>query len=379
LETGLYIHVPFCIKKCNYCDFVSYAYREEDARVYLEGLIREMEIYAASSSLRGRKISTIYIGGGTPTCLPAGYLEKILHGCFNYFHVKPGAEVSVEANPGTLNKGLVEALISSGVNRLSLGVQSCLGDELVLLGRIHSYRQAEESFLTAREAGMENIGVDLIFGIPGQSVAGWLRCLELILALGPDHVSAYGLQLEEGTPLYRDVQNGIIMPCNEDVELKLMMETINFLTGNSFEHYEISNFARPGKKCRHNLIYWHNQEYLGLGPAAHSFIHGVRYANEEGLSSYTGALNAGRLPVAHKERINLETEMAETVFLGLRLMEGLDLGRFFRRFGCSLQDVYPEQLNRLLELGLVEITDNRLKLTRRGLPVANSVFVEFIP
>lgn len=376
--TGLYIHVPFCLKKCKYCDFISYPYRQEDVSAYLEGLMREMEIRASSPPVQGRKINTVYIGGGTPTCLPAAYLEKIVQSCFKYFNTEDGAEITVEANPGTVNDYLLSCLINLGVNRLSLGVQSCREDELLLLGRIHSFRQAEESFLLAREAGFKNIGVDLIFGIPGQSTESWLMCLESILSLEPEHISAYGLQIEVGTPLYRDVRRGEIKPCGEEEELEMFEQATRVLTGHGFEHYEISNYALPGKRCRHNLIYWHNQEYLGLGPAAHSYLEGFRYANEKELDAYLKALNRGDLPVALKEEIDRETEMAETVFLGLRLIEGLDLDRFYRRFGCSLQDIYSEQLSRLIEYGLVEIKENHLRLTRRGLPVANQVFMEFL-
>lgn len=379
LQTGLYIHVPFCIKKCRYCDFVSYPYREDDATAYLDGLLREMEIYSASPAVQERKISTVYIGGGTPTCLPGPYLEKIISSCFKHFNIIPGAEVSMEANPGTLDNELAERLLASGVNRLSLGVQACRDEELLLLGRIHSYRQAEESYRVAREAGFKNIGVDLIYGLPGQQAENWLQCLQLTAALEPDHISAYGLQLEEGTPLHREVKNGTVNACNEDEELKMLWGTINFLSGRGFEHYEISNFARPGKKCAHNIIYWRNQDYLGLGPAAHSYINGLRCANETELNAYIKALDAGCLPVAQEEKIDLQTEMAETIFLGLRLVKGLNLRGFQDRFGCLLEEIYAEELRRLLELDLVEIIDGYLRLTTRGLPVANQVFVEFLP
>ncbi len=377
-ETGLYIHVPFCIKKCNYCDFVSYPYREEAVGAYLKGLEREMKLYAGEPSFQERQISTLYIGGGTPTCLPSFSLGKIIQDSFKYFNLQSGAEVSVEANPGTFSNELLQVLLLAGVNRLSLGVQSSLDDELHLLGRIHDFRQAEESFNSARAAGFNNIGVDLISGLPGQSVSQWKKTLEAVLALEPDHVSAYGLQLERGTPLHRDVSRGKIAPCSEEEDLKMFWETINFLTGHGFEHYEISNFARPGRQCKHNLIYWRNQEYIGLGPAAHSYIGGCRYENKRAIKLYREAVDAGRFPIARREPVDIRTEMSETVFMGLRLMNGLDLTGFEKRFGCSFNDAYGFQVELLTKAGLLELTGDRLRLTPRGLPVANRVFMEFL-
>jgi len=379
LETGLYIHVPFCVKKCNYCDFVSYPYQEENVKAYLVGLEQEMKLYSQSPVFQNREISTVYIGGGTPTCLSMFDLGKIINGVFKNFNVCTGAEVTMEANPGTVNPQLLASIQAAGVNRLSLGVQSCRDDELRLLGRIHSFRQAKETFLMAREAGLHNIGVDLISGMPGQSALDWMETLNNIIALEPDHVSAYGLQLEAGTPLYEDVQSGSLAPCSEEEELKMFLQTGDFLTNYGFDHYEISNFATPGRQCRHNLMYWHNQEYLGIGPAAHSFINGCRYANEVQISAYKDALDVECLPVANQEKIDTVTEMAETVFLGLRLLKGLSLDCFKRRFGCAIDEVYPGPLQKLTDMGLVESAGGYLRLTRRGLPVANRVFIEFLP
>ncbi|MTI84766.1 MAG: radical SAM family heme chaperone HemW [Firmicutes bacterium] len=379
METGLYVHVPFCVKKCNYCDFISYPYHEKKVESYLAGLEQEMKLYSQSPIFQNRKISTVYIGGGTPTCLAAASLGKIIHDSFKYFNVSIGAEVTMEANPGTVSPHLLASVQAAGVNRLSLGVQSCREDELRLLGRIHSFRQAKETFLMAREAGLHNIGVDLISGLPGQSTLDWMETLKNIIALEPDHVSAYGLQLEAGTPLYEDVQSGSLAPCSEEEELKMFLQTGDFLTNYGLDHYEISNFATPGRQCRHNLMYWHNQEYLGIGPAAHSFINGCRYANEVQISAYKDALDAECLPVANQEKIDTVTEMAETVFLGLRLLKGLSLDCFKRRFGCAIDEVYPGPLQKLTDMGLVESAGGYLRLTRRGLPVANRVFIEFLP
>lgn len=379
MPVGLYIHVPFCIRKCTYCDFVSYPYRDTAAAAYLQGLGREMEMHAAGWPASKQKIDTVYIGGGTPTCLPLAGLKKIVDGCFKYFDINARAEVSIEANPGTLDSKVAAGLLAAGVNRLSLGIQSCHEHELSLLGRIHTYSGAKEAFKAARAAGFENISVDLIYGLPGQTAGDWRQCLDAVAALEPDHISAYGLQLEAGTPLHASVGQGIIPACDEEEELKMLWETISSLAEHGFEHYEISNFARPGKQCAHNLTYWHNHQYLGLGPAACSYRDGFRYGNKTTLKAYTEDLNAGRFPVAEKEQITADLEMTETVFLGLRLLKGLDLDNFYRRFGLWLSDVYAPDLEALLAAGLVEIKNNHLSLTARGLPVANQVFMAFLP
>lgn len=220
--------------------------------------------------------------------------------------------------------------------------------------------------------------MDLIFGLPGQEATWWRQCLDSILLLEPDHISAYGLQLEEGTPLFRDVETGVVDPCEEEEELTMFWDTMQILSGAGYEHYEISNYARSGKKCRHNLIYWHNGEYLGLGPGAHSHLGNIRRSNEPWPGNYAPKVAAGHLPVSRRERLDEKTAMAETVFLGLRLLEGLELKRFTRRFGRSLTDVYRKELDWLMKENLVEIKDGLLRLTPRGLPVANRVFMEFL-
>lgn len=378
-EAGLYIHVPFCLKKCNYCDFVSFPYNEETAQGYVEGILQEMDIWSNFHMPDDLQVTTVFVGGGTPTCLSAGDLEKILLNSTKKFNIAPNAEITIEANPGTIETEKLRMLKMAGVNRLSLGIQSCGEDELSLLGRLHSFEEAEKSFYMATEAGFQNINVDLIFGIPGQTTEKWLKCLEEVLSLDPAHVSAYGLQIEQDTPLYRSVQRDHICPCGEEEELEMFTETIYLLKSHGYEHYEISNYARPYKKCRHNLNYWNNGEYIGLGPAAHSHMGGIRFSNQEDLGAYLKALSSLSLPVKMREIIDRETEMAETIFLGLRLLDGLNLESFFKRFGVSLEEVCSSQLARLLDAKLVVIENNYLKLTEIGLPVANIVFTEFMP
>jgi len=378
MAIGLYIHVPFCISKCRYCDFVSYPFDSGAVRKYLTALEREMKLYGRILDAAGEQVATVYVGGGTPTCLSAGDLEAVLNAGRRFFRFLPDAEITVEANPGTVDADKLTVLRAAGVNRLSLGVQACQEDLLRRLGRIHDFRQAVEAVHLARRAGFGNLSLDLIFGIPGQTAERWRACLERVLELAPEHISAYGLQIEEDTPLGRAVKAGAETPCDEEAELVMFRETIAVLTASGYEHYEISNFARPGFQCRHNLRYWRNEEYLGLGPAAHSYRHGRRYNNVEKIDAYADRLAAGEPPVDAAERPPLRTAMGETVFLGLRLIGGLSLEDFAARFGKRAEEVFAPQIGRLTALGLLEIKDGRLRLTSRGLPVANRVFVEFV-
>lgn len=378
MPIGLYIHVPFCLRKCRYCDFVSYPYSHAAAGRYLAALEQEMGLYSRRLTLEEKQVASVYIGGGTPTCLPAAALSAVLDRCRTCFQFAPQAEITVEANPGTVDRAKLAALRKAGVNRLSLGVQACREDLLRLLGRVHDFGQAVEAVHLARQAGFQNLNLDLIFGIPGQTTAQWRSCLEQVLALAPEHISAYGLQIEENTPLGRAVKKGDIVPCDEETELAMFQETISLLTACGFEHYEISNFARPERQCRHNLGYWHNLEYLGLGPAAHSHMRGCRYSNEEKVAAYAARLADGERPVAFSERPSRRTAMGESVFLGLRLLKGLPLDEFDRRFGERAEAVFAPEIDRLCRFNLVEIKDGYLRLTRRGLPLANQVFVEFV-
>ncbi|MFZ5631211.1 MAG: radical SAM family heme chaperone HemW [Bacillota bacterium] len=378
MPIGLYIHIPFCLKKCNYCSFVSFPGEDGLVSSYIGALGREIEIRARALAPEERIIDSVYVGGGTPTCLSGEQLAGLTEKVFSCFSVEPGAEITVEANPGTIDRGKLATLKNAGYNRLSLGFQACHPDLLNTLGRIHSYPGAEMSFLEARRAGFDNISVDLIFGIPGQSSGQWRSCLERVADLGPDHISAYGLQLEENTPLYGAVQRGTPAACPEDLEADMYADLMETLAAYGYIHYEISNFALPGRFCRHNLRYWHNREYLGLGLAAHSYLGGKRFSNEADLGRYFGGLAEDRLPVCWEEETDAGTEMSETVFLGLRLVEGLDTGKFRERFGKGIGEVYGREIERLAALKLIEMSGNHLRLTRRGLMLGNLVFAEFV-
>lgn len=378
MSIGLYIHVPFCLKKCNYCDFISYIYNPVRARQYRNAVIKEMELYSRQLPSGDRQAATLYIGGGTPTCLPVEHLVEIIEACRTYFNLLPGSEVSLEANPGTLDTRKISALYRAGVNRLSLGVQASQEELLLLLGRIHSFPQAVEAVEVAREAGLANISLDLIFGLPGQRPEQWESCLEQVLELAPTHISTYGLQLEENTPLAQEVRSGKIKSCSEEAELQMYRQAIKRLTAAGYDHYEISNFALPGYQCKHNLRYWRNLTYLGLGPAAHSCLNNRRFSNEIGLDKYYQRIMSGESAVAETEEITPRTGMSETMFLGLRLMKGVDSNVFASRFGQRMEEVFAREIERLLKLDLIEFNEGFLRLSRRGLPLANQVFLEFV-
>jgi len=378
MAIGLYIHVPFCVRKCLYCDFTSYPYHPLDDQTYLQALRQEMHLYGKILSSEEWEVSSLYIGGGTPTCLPADGLAAIIEDAGCVFKLLPGCEITVEANPGTISREGLARLAAAGVNRLSIGVQSFHDRLLKVLGRIHDARTALEAVRAARKAGFDNINIDLIFGIPGQSAGDWLETLGLAVELSPEHISLYGLQLEAGTPLEQAVSLGKLAPCPEELELFMYMTAIDFFTGHCYEHYEISNFARPGRQSVHNLKYWLNLPYLGLGAGAHSCFRGERFANETSLKLYFDKVFRGEYPVKDREVISEKIAMSEFMFLGMRLIRGVDLDLFHRRFGKRAEDVYSSQINRLLEQGMMEARYGCLRLSEKGLPVANRVFCEFL-
>jgi len=378
LAVGIYIHVPFCLKKCLYCSFTSYPVNRVLTETYRKALAREIKMYGLALPDAEKAVSSLFIGGGTPSCLPVDGLKEIIEELRSSFIFFPECEITVEVNPGTVDDVYLNDLLEAGVNRLSIGIQSLQDHLLEVLGRVHKAGQALAAVRLARKAGFRNLNLDFIFGIPGQTCADLLETLGGALELAPEHIAMYGLQIEEGTPLERAVARGQIAPCPEELELSMYRAAIDSLTGHGYEHYEISNFARPGRQCSHNLVYWQNRPYLGLGPAAHSFFRGERFSNETSIERYSEKLCREEYPLETRERIQLETEMAETMFLGLRLIKGIDLNMFYQRFGRRAEDVYRKEIAGLLKDRLVEFAGQRLRLTGNGLPLANRVFREFV-
>ena len=374
----LYIHIPFCRRKCRYCDFASYAGREGHIPAYVDQVIAEAARRAAE--LGPQPIETVYIGGGTPSLLPPAELERLLQGVFRFFPPENGAEFTSEANPGTLTPAWLETAAALGLNRLSLGMQAAQPELLALLGRIHTPEQVALSVRLVREAGIENLSLDLMFGLPGQTLPQWRETLRAALSLGPRHLSCYGLIPEEGTPLKADLDAGRLSLPEEETERAMYDEALTLLASEGFAQYEISNFARPGFACRHNLGYWRRVPYLGLGASAASFLllagRETRQTNPPGLAAY--AETAARGEPRETELIRPEDARFETMMLGLRLNEGVSEAAFLRRHGVPLDSVYGEKLRDQAARGLVEKAGDAWRLTRRGMDIQNSVLVELM-
>ena len=381
--SGLYLHIPFCRQKCAYCDFDSYAGVEALQVPYLRALRHEMSACADAVGTPARsspaRARTLYVGGGTPTVLRAPDLAALIEEARRAFALPPGAEVTVEANPGTVDAPALRHLRRAGANRLSLGVQS-LDDRLLrLLGRVHTAREAIAAVRDARAAGFENLSLDLMLGLPQQTLADWQESLLRARDLAPEHLSLYALTLEEGTPLARCVTEGAIPAPDDDLAAEMYEWAEEALAEAGYVHYEISNWARPGLSCQHNLIYWRNEPYLGLGAGAHSWWGQERRANVRHPAEYIRAISAHGTAVAEVEAIDRRIEMSETMIMGLRLLqEGVSFERFERRFGLGMEEVYGREIAGLAARGLLERTSQGVRLARRGRLLGNQVFVEFL-
>jgi oxygen-independent coproporphyrinogen-3 oxidase len=323
-------------------------------------------------------VATVFFGGGTPSILPVALIEELLAACREAFAVDAEAEISLEANPGTVDEAKLAGLRRLGVNRLSLGVQSARPDELALLGRLHSFEQAVQAVALARRAGFDNLSLDLIYGLPDQSLLDWEVTLEASLALSPDHLSAYCLTVEEGTPLAEGVAAGRVPEPDPDLAAEMYELTEAVLDRDGFTHYEISNWAKPGRECRHNLVYWRDGDYLGFGAGAHSHREGRRWWNVRAPGEYVARVGAGESPQADGELLSREQAMGEMMMMGLRLREGVSNARFRRRFGQGLGEVFGRELEELAEQGLIEWGGERARLTARGRLLGNRVFGRFL-
>lgn len=377
MELGLYLHFPFCIAKCPYCDFNSYQL-EKDNQVssYISALYREISAY--SPKLKKSNISTIYMGGGTPTILSGVQIYNIVEFCKDKFNIDKNAEITIEANPGTLDAEKIKCLIESGINRLSLGAQSFNNLLLKKLGRIHNTKDIIDSYYLARERGFSNINLDIMFALPDQTIEDFKVTLKKAVSLKSDHLSLYNLTIHPETAYYRKYKKGQLQLPNEDEEFNMYRWAINFLEEKGFEHYEIANFARPHKRSMHNLIYWQNQPYLGIGAGAYSFLKGYRYINFKDPVKYIQEVMNGKLPIDQGEKLSLKKRMIETIILGLRTKDGVSYKKFLKRFKVDMNSIFYQQINKLINLRLLLKDDYKIKLTRKGIFLANIVFREFI-
>jgi oxygen-independent coproporphyrinogen-3 oxidase len=360
----LYIHVPFCVRKCIYCDFTSFPFDEQAAEDYTDALCRELTLRKSQAD----ELKTIYFGGGTPSLMSGEFFTDLFSCLRVNFRLSPEAEITVEANPGTLSAAKLDLLRSLGVNRISLGMQSLRDAELTALGRIHAARQAIASLEMARKAGFENISLDLMYGIPGQTIDTWKETLGKVVQLGPTHISAYELTPEKGTPLCSLLGQGRIELPDEEQVLAMYGHAIDYLSAHKYAQYEISNFALPGYRCLHNINYWNRGEYLAAGAGAHSFIAGVRSRNTGNIPTYVERLKADMLPQEDSSLIPDDEAMRESLFLGLRKAEGIPLEN-------SSDESTLSAASELIEMGYLELADAHLRFTRRGMVLSNTVIV----
>ncbi len=377
MYSRLYVHVPFCREKCGYCAFASAPPRQDELAHYPALLLEELKSHPTPSS----PLRSVYFGGGTPSLLlpqQIGYLRGEIG---KNLGIAPDAEITLEANPGTVTASSLSAFKDAGINRLSLGIQSFNDHFLKKLGRIHTAAQAEQAFREARSAGFTAISIDLIHSLPGQQLEQWRNELHQALRRGPEHISIYGLTIEEHTPFAHLYPPGSPLLVEEDLSADMFELADQLLTEAGFEHYEIANYCRPGFASRHNCGYWTRDGYLGLGVAAHSFFrdgHGLRFSNADDLPSYRHALHAGHSPSTTRQYLTREEAMSEYLFLGLRLTSGISLAGFEEECGISLESAYRSSLTDLIRLGLLRQQGDRLVLTPRGMLLSNQVFSRFL-
>lgn len=391
-ELSLYIHIPFCVRKCGYCDFLSAPADEKARDRYVQALLMEIERYRGTETA-DRKIKTLYIGGGTPSILSVDQLDCIMQKIKYTFNFCDDIEASMEMNPGTASKEKCRALYQMGINRLSIGLQSTNDMELKTLGRIHSYEDFINTYTWCREAGFQNINVDLMAALPYQIVESYTTGLRKIIRLAPEHISAYSLILEEGTPFYQKYNSGCYPLPDEEQERLMYRETEQILAQAGYERYEISNYAKKGYACRHNLVYWQGGDYLGLGLGSSSYMDGVRFHNTTDFNTY---VNQGAY-VEDREELSVQAKMEEFMFLGLRVMAGVSGTEFEKRFGKTMEDVYGDVLRKHEEEGLLQIERKedrkeaaaaepakgktnieKVMLTTNGVDVSNYVFADFL-
>lgn len=377
-ELELYLHIPFCIRKCAYCDFLSGPATDAVKKQYVDALIREIK--TTGKQYKEYCVTTIFMGGGTPSILFSEQITAIFEALKHSFSIKEDAEITMEVNPGTVTEEKFLAWKAAGINRLSIGLQSLKNEELQMLGRIHSYEQFLDTFQKARAYGFKNINVDLISAIPGQTLDSWCETLRTVAELSPEHISAYSLIIEEGTPFYEkygeenDIEETALLP-DEETERKIYEETEKILLEYGYEKYEISNYAKKGYECRHNCGYWQRKEYLGLGIGAASLIENRRFHVVTELNSY---LERDSLNYEEEETLSEQEEMEEFMFLGLRMMEGVSKIDFETYFGKNIEEVYGTVLEELEREQLLEISGDRIKLTKYGIDISNYVFEQFL-
>ena len=379
-ELGIYIHIPFCKRKCNYCDFISYTNKCDKIEDYINCLEKEINKFDFSKY----NVTTIYIGGGTPSYINSKYIKQIMNTIYKKLELEKkklkDIEITIEVNPGTVTKQKLQDYKNAGINRLSIGLQVVQDRLLKLLGRIHTFDDFINTYNIAKEVGIDNINVDLMFGLPNQSIKDLKESLNKIIKLNPNHISTYSLIVEEGTKIFTQIENNELQLPDEELERNMYWYVKNTLELNKYNHYEISNFSKKGKESKHNMNCWNQGEYIGFGIAAHSYLNNIRFSNTNNLEEYIKNINNNELEKNKiiEEEQTLEDKKKEFMMLGFRKIEGVNISKFKEKFVDNPIFIYKEKLNKLVEEGLIEIDLDNIKLTNKGIDFANIVFEEFI-
>jgi len=376
MNLGLYLHIPYCLHKCGYCDFNSHPENQVESVHYVEALLKELKFY--STTLKSYNVPTVFMGGGTPTILPPSQLKKILDTVRQSFNLTPDCEITIEANPATIKLETLQEIHAAGYNRISIGVQSFDEKELQLLERVHNEEEIHSTVHRARSANFENLSMDLMFALPDQSTEKWQSHLKQATAKNPDHLSTYNLTIEPATAFFKLHEKGKLCLPHEDIQLEMYKTTIQVLEDAGYSQYEISNFSKPGMESQHNINYWNNGEYLGVGAGASSYLNGERSKNINLPSIYIRKIETKASAVDTRERLEPLQAMGETLMLGLRLLKGVSIDVFENRFQVSFQKVYGKVVESLLNQELITLNENRIALSRKGLFLADSVILKFM-
>ena len=374
MNLGLYLHIPYCLHKCGYCDFNSHPENQEESIRYVDALLKELRAYSSKK----HTVSTVFIGGGTPTILLPSQLKQILDTVQQNFNLTSDCEITIEANPATLKLQTLQEIRTAGYNRISIGVQSFDEKELKLLERVHTEGEIHSTIQQARLAQFENLSIDLMFALPHQTTEKWCSHLNQAIAKNPDHLSTYNLTIEPTTSFFKLHKKGKLRLPHEDIQLEMYKITIQTLEDAGYQQYEISNFSKPGMESRHNINYWNNGEYLGMGAGASSYLNGERFKNTNLPSNYIREIGAKENAIETRERLEPMQAMGETLMLGLRLLKGVSIDVFENRFQVSFQKVYGKILEPLLNQELIIFNQNRIALSKKGLFLADSVILKFI-
>ncbi|EGT5419985.1 radical SAM family heme chaperone HemW [Clostridioides difficile] len=388
---GLYVHIPFCVKKCKYCDFNSYKMDIDSKKRYIEDLKIEMKLYSnklykdnkyknkeCCSLNKNDKITSIFVGGGTPSILTSDEIREVFISIKEMFDIDENAEITIECNPGTLTLEKLKTMKEIGINRLSIGLQAIQEKHLNFIGRIHTYEEFEKNYKDALSVGFKNINIDLMYSLPNQTLCDWKETLEKVVHLNPTHISAYSLILEEGTELYNMYESNKFELIDENVDIEMYEYTINYLKSKGYNQYEISNYSKEGYNCEHNILYWECEYYIGIGAGASGYINENRYNNVESLEDYHLSLVKREKPIQENEILSEKDMIEEKIFMGLRMNKGIKFEDFKKKFGIDFRDKYNKQIEMLLARKLINQNFEGIQLTQKGREISNSVFIEFM-